>query len=172
MKRSRASGKTKKSAKLKTEKESAGESSGQNQTAAEITPEAFRNVVTALDLAFSDEEINSMVNTVKEGAIEYDDCLEMIRSFDKGCNEVELKNIFKIFSEQRPKNQKNNRKSDGRSLITFEKLKAISKELGDFVSDDELNQMILVAAGNKTFVSEQDFLDLMLKPPAELARKT
>ena len=83
--------------------------------------------------------------------IDFNDFLDiMTTKMSERDSEKELEKAFILFSQNK-------------SMIEFDDLKGIAKELGENMSDDELREMMLEATGHKDdgAVSQFDFLNIL-----------
>ena len=88
----------------------------------------------------TDEELSDMINEVDadgNGTLDFDEfCNLMARNIKEGNPEAELKEKFKLFDK------------DGNGLIDRDELKSVMQQLGEKLSEDDIDEMITDADKN------------------------
>ena len=88
----------------------------------------------------TDEELADMINEVDadgNGTLDFDEfCNLMARNIKEGNPEAELKEKFKLFDK------------DGNGLIDRDELKSVMQQLGEKLSEDDIDEMITDADKN------------------------
>jgi len=89
----------------------------------------------------------------KSGNIDFDEFLDMMtaRMSDRDTRD-DINKVFRLFDEE------------GTQTITIKNLRKVARELGETMSDEELNEMIARADSNSDgAVSMDDFYNIMTK---------
>lgn len=89
----------------------------------------------------------------KSGNIDFDEFLDMMtaRMSDRDTRD-DINKVFRLFDEE------------GSQTITIKNLRKVARELGETMSDEELNEMIARADSNSDgSVSMDDFYNIMTK---------
>ena len=89
----------------------------------------------------------------KSGNIDFDEFLDMMtaRMSDRDTRD-DINKVFRLFDEE------------GTQTITIKNLRKVARELGETMSDEELNEMIARADSNSDgSVSMDDFYNIMTK---------
>nr|AAZ15803.1 centrin 1 [Blastocladiella emersonii] len=158
---------------------SGGASGGAKKPRAELTPEQKQEIREAFDLFDTDgsgsidskelkvamralgfepkkEEIKKMINEIDRdgsGSIDFNEFLELMagKMAERDSREEILK-AFKLFDD------------DSTGKITFKNLKRVARELGENLTDEELQEMIDEAdRDGDGEINEDDFLRIMKK---------
>jgi len=121
-----------------------------------IHPDELRLAMKTLGFDTKNEEVQKIIERVDargKNPVNYEQFLEIMieRPNDKE-PEVEMKKAFKILCEE------------GHDKITLKSLKKICSDLGENITDDELNEMIKEAdKDDDNEVGEEDFIKIMQK---------
>ena len=110
----------------------------------------------ALGFEFKKEEVRKMLNDIHKeptDTISFDDFVTMMAGhMSERDTEEEILKVFKLFDE------------DKTGFITFRNLKSICKELGENLTDNEIQEMIDEAdRDNDGQINQADFLRVMKK---------
>jgi Ca2+-binding EF-hand superfamily protein len=121
-----------------------------------IDPKELRAAMQSLGFEAKNATIYQMINDLdknKSGNIDFDEFLDMMtaRMSDRDTRE-DINKVFRLFDEE------------GTQTITIKNLRKVAKELGETMSDEELNEMIARADSNGDgAVSMDDFYNIMTK---------
>ena len=121
-----------------------------------IDPKELRAAMQSLGFEAKNATIYQMINDLdknKSGNIDFDEFLDMMtaRMSDRDTRE-DINKVFRLFDEE------------GTQTITIKNLRKVAKELGETMSDEELNEMIARADSNGDgAVSMDDFFNIMTK---------
>ena len=121
-----------------------------------IDAKELKVAMRALGFEPKKEEVQKMINDVDadgSGQIEWEEFLKMMTTKILNRDPMEeIKKAFKLFDD------------DNTGKITFKNLKRVAKELGEKITDEELQEMIDEAdRDGDGEVSEEDFIRIMKK---------
>ena len=121
-----------------------------------IHPDELRLAMKTLGFDTKNEEVQKIMEKVDargKNPVNYEQFLDiMIERPNEKEPEVEMKKAFKILCE------------DGHDKITLKSLKKICSDLGENITDEELQEMIKEADKDEdTEVGEEDFIKIMKK---------
>ncbi|KAK3305871.1 uncharacterized protein B0T15DRAFT_213250 [Chaetomium strumarium] len=106
----------------------------------DITADELGNVMKELGLNPSEEELQDLINEVdtnKDGVISFDEFLALMSQTVKEVDtEQELLNAFTVFDK------------DGSGTISSDELRHVLKQLGENLTDEEVDEMIKLADRN------------------------
>ena len=119
----------------------------------------LKAAMKALGVTVKKEELKKMITDVDadgSGSVEFPEFLQMMTAKMSGAdNKEEVMKVYGMFDEA------------GAGKITFKDLKKICKELGESLTDDEIQGMLDHAdKSNLGYVSKDDFYRLMKKKNA------
>jgi Ca2+-binding EF-hand superfamily protein len=118
-----------------------------------IEAKELKVAMRALGFEPKKEDVKRMIAEVdKEGAgtIDFNDFLELMTAkMGERDSRAEILKAFRLFDD------------DDTGTITFRNLKRVAKELGENISDEELQEMIDECSGATGEVTEADFLRVM-----------
>lgn len=121
-----------------------------------IDPKELKDAMNSLGLEARNQTIYQMITDLdadNSGAIEFKEFLDLMtaRMSDRDTRE-DIKKVFRLFDEE------------SRGVVTLKSLRRVSKELGETMEDNELQEMIdradSTGDGNVTF---DDFYNIMTK---------
>ena len=121
-----------------------------------IDPKELRAAMQSLGFEAKNQTIYQMINDLdknKSGNIDFDEFLDMMtaRMSDRDTRD-DINKVFRLFDEE------------GSQTITIKNLRKVARELGETMSDEELNEMIARADSNGDgAVSMDDFYNIMTK---------
>ena len=121
-----------------------------------IDPKELRAAMQSLGFEAKNQTIYQMINDLdknKSGNIDFDEFLDMMtaRMSDRDTRD-DINKVFRLFDEE------------GSQSITIKNLRKVARELGETMSDEELNEMIARADSNGDgAVSMDDFYNIMTK---------
>ena len=121
-----------------------------------IDPKELRAAMQSLGFEAKNQTIYQMINDLdknKSGNIDFDEFLDMMtaRMSDRDTRE-DINKVFRLFDEENTQ------------TITIKNLRKVARELGETMSDEELNEMIARADSNSDgSVSMDDFYNIMTK---------
>ena len=121
-----------------------------------IDPKELRAAMQSLGFEAKNQTIYQMITDLdknKSGNIDFEEFLDMMtaRMSDKDTRE-DIYKVFKLFDD------------DGTNTITLKNLRRVARELGETMTDEELQEMIERAdSNNDKVVSMDDFYNIMTK---------
>ena len=121
-----------------------------------IDPKELRAAMQSLGFEAKNQTIYQMINDLdknRNGNIDFDEFLDMMtaRMSDRDTRD-DINKVFRLFDEE------------GSQTITIKNLRKVARELGETMSDEELNEMIQRADSNSDGqVSMDDFYNIMTK---------
>ena len=121
-----------------------------------IDPKELRAAMQSLGFEAKNQTIFQMITDLdknKSGNIDFEEFLDMMtaRMSDKDTRE-DIQKVFRLFDD------------DGTGSITLRNLRRVAKELGETMTDEELQEMIERADSNgDQAVSMDDFYNIMTK---------
>ena len=121
-----------------------------------IDPKELRAAMQSLGFEAKNQTIYQMITDLdknKSGNIDFDEFLDMMtaRMSDRDTRE-DINKVFRLFDEE------------GSQTITVKNLRKVARELGETMSDEELQEMISRADSNGDgAVTMDDFYNIMTK---------
>merc|ERR1711981_650391 len=121
-----------------------------------IDPKELRAAMQSLGFEAKNQTIYQMITDLdknKSGNIDFEEFLDMMtaRMSDKDTRE-DIYKVFKLFDD------------DGTNTITLKNLRRVARELGETMTDEELQEMIERAdSNNDKVVTMDDFYNIMTK---------
>ncbi|XP_074095948.1 uncharacterized protein LOC141525375 [Cotesia typhae] len=121
-----------------------------------IASKELKIVLRALGFEYKREELKKLTSKVdpdNEGVISYEDFLHLVaEKMSEKDDTQEVMRAFKLFDD------------DGTGKITFKNLKRVAKELGETLTDEEIQEMIDEAdRDGDGAISPEEFLRIMKK---------
>ncbi len=121
-----------------------------------IDPKELKAAMTSLGFDAKNQTIFQMISDLdrnRSGRIEFEEFLDMMtaRMSDKDSRD-EISKVFRLFDD------------DSSGVITLRNLRRVAKELGETMTDQELQEMLDRAdTSGKSAVSMDDFYNIMTK---------
>ncbi len=121
-----------------------------------IDPKELKAAMQSLGFDAKNQTIFQMISDLdrnKSGDIDFDEFLDMMtaRMSDKDTRE-DINKVFRLFDD------------DGTGSISLKNLRRVARELGETMTDEELQEMIDRADSNSdALVSADDFYNIMTK---------
>lgn len=121
-----------------------------------IDPKELKAAMQSLGFDAKNQTIFQMISDLdrnKSGDIDFDEFLDMMtaRMSDKDTRE-DINKVFRLFDD------------DGTGSISLKNLRRVARELGETMTDEELQEMIDRADSNSdSLVSADDFYNIMTK---------
>lgn len=118
-----------------------------------IDAKELQVAMRALGFESGDQEIRKMIDDIDKdgsGAIDFEEFLQMMtEKIGERDTKGEISKTFRLFADEN-------------GIITFDNLKRIAREVGEDLTDEELQEMIYVADNDGDGeINEDEFLEVM-----------